>query len=512
MKHKRLTLIGGLLVALLGIFAPLQTTRAMDLFTGERHLYTVQMRSDGKALTYAKLIFINTDKKDDQATYELSLPEGVKIQGEMSARQILATAKPTAKCAEFETFEEFYKRESEQRRYWPTSRAQEEYENEENRRCKRFEEADDDNYDEDFDFYKQAIDSDSYYKYNYYSRELSKSDEFKYANVKVEKIDGSESKYRLTLDQPIKANKQGAVLVAYASDSFTSNILGRFSYTYKTLLAKNMIDEAKVSINFDDDLYVKGSAKLSRETRPPESNGFNLSKGMSVQDSASTNSSIKDKDDSITKGGFIVKEQKQILAGETAEIKGVYATNRFMLRIGEIIKGILILLALVAIGLAMALAYRRYRKKHPRPIKSVAEKTPKAKTVSTEVDLTSEFNFAVWDLIKVSLASIFGTAIAVFIMFGMMVFVSSLTASYRAGSDGYSYGMSVPVPSVGFDLNSAYGIMFSMGFLAIILFGFVISPILYLKAKSISKHGLFIWSLIQTAVFILSIAFVVPFL
>ena len=57
--------------------------------SNQQHGYEVHMRSDGKSVVKAGLVFVNTDNTSDKTTYQFTAPEGVKLDN-VKVRQVLA--------------------------------------------------------------------------------------------------------------------------------------------------------------------------------------------------------------------------------------------------------------------------------------------------------------------------------------------------------------------------------------------------------------------------------------
>src|SRR5574344_2023403 len=85
---------------------PARTGEGSPLLNGQKHYYTVQLRSDKKSLVYARIIFSNPSSDQDLSTYEFSLPDGVNVAN-LSAQQILAKSAGDKTCKTYETIEDW---------------------------------------------------------------------------------------------------------------------------------------------------------------------------------------------------------------------------------------------------------------------------------------------------------------------------------------------------------------------------------------------------------------------
>ena len=66
------------LIALAVAMLPLAPANAANnLLGGQKHYYTVQLRSDKQAIVYARIIFENPSSNDELSTYEFTLPKEV---------------------------------------------------------------------------------------------------------------------------------------------------------------------------------------------------------------------------------------------------------------------------------------------------------------------------------------------------------------------------------------------------------------------------------------------------
>ncbi len=465
MKKRFFAGLGALLLVAIGWLGMSDSTQAADLWNGQKHFYTVQMRDDGRAITYAKLVFMN-DSDTDQTEFKFKLPEGVNADN-LSGQQVLAPLKDEQRvCKTYETKDQFLVRVPS---YRDDSFADDAYQR--MRECKEYDRSAGD-YDNDFNFYDNTLSSD-YRSFSYYQDSKNKEG-FHYAKLDP-KREGDQ--YVFTLNQPIKAHKQGAILVTYTSADFTTNILGRFSYNYKTLAVESMVDEANVSINFDESLYAKDTAKQTREI-----SGISISEGMSASlDSGlrRSQSVIERRESNIGQGGYIHKQQVDILPNESTSIKGVYATTKFMLKIGDYAKMLLVIIAIAAAIILVVFFYRRYRRKHPKPVSQPVVVKGEGLEVVDQTVVTK--SVALFDLFKISLVSVIGTVAVIFLTIFLTagILVAANTSSSSGHSDYMTFGMML---------------MIAVGYSGVVL------PLMYIRR--FSHRDQFIWGLIQVGMFV----------
>lgn len=343
---------------------PLSSAQAASLLPSEKHLYTVQLRSDKRALNYAKIIFENKHSENDMTTYTFSLPQGVEVQ-DLTSQQILAKRQgnnPSQPCSAYESLEDWKIRTGRGSQSWSPSYIPPSYEAE--KICLQKEDGTGaDEYDEDFDYYSNTS-SSKYYSYSYYS---SRDDQFKYADLDLKE---SEGKYTITLSNPVKPGKQGAILISYISQDFISGALGYYQYQYKTLVSQQTIESATVAINFDSGLY----SRDAKQKRTSETSTTSDSSGLSAGASANANSS-RSTDNlqwNIGQGGIYTKTQDNLIPGDVMTVKGVFAEHPLLLFTKEIIIGLIVLALFIG---GSIFGFRRYRRKHPKTAASNATKS-----------------------------------------------------------------------------------------------------------------------------------------
>ncbi|QQS70820.1 hypothetical protein IPP92_00740 [Candidatus Saccharibacteria bacterium] len=190
-------------------------SQAVSLINGQTHFYTVQFRSDSRAIVYAKFVFQNSSTTVNRDTYTFTLPDGISVDN-LSTDQILVKSTPIViRCI---------------KEPCPESRPA------------------DEPYSDNTDF----LSSSSANYYDYYSPSYRYTSAYTYQPLSY---DTSGTTYTLKLAHPIKPGKQGAILVTFTTDSYAKSMFGRFSYTFKTLKTDELIDNANVAIVFDQELY-----------------------------------------------------------------------------------------------------------------------------------------------------------------------------------------------------------------------------------------------------------------
>jgi hypothetical protein len=430
-----------LLVAAISLVLPVAPAHAEStLLNGQTQYYTVQLRTDKRAIVYARIIFENPSSSADLNTYEFSLPSGVSVQ-DLSAQQILAKSTVTPDCKTYETMSEWQARTGES---YSTSAYNK------GRACaEQYPAA---AYNDSFDYGSDAAASTKYYYYSYYQ---SRDTKYSYADATLK---NSNANYTVTLPEPVKPNKQGSLLLSFTTSNFVSGgILGRYDYNVRTLLAKQMVDTSTVAINFDADMY----SREAKQERTYESTGSisDVSIGVSA---ASTSKSTDSLVQSIGRGGMYIKTQSALLPGDVLSVTGVFATNTVVLYGIEIIISLLVLAVIVF----AALRYRAWRKKHPRSMPNSSEDVATKAHANDGERLTA----TAWRHIAITSAtSIIGTAVLLF------AFASAVTKT--------SYGSGVSTFITVFGLITA------------VIFGALVLPALFMARDGVKV--VFKWALVQ---------------
>lgn len=317
---------------------------ATNLLSGQKQYYTVMMRADKQSLVYAKVTFENSSATDDLKSFSFTLPDDVAVSN-LTVQQILAR-KASNTCKTYETYDTYKNRVS--------SLYQTEYYYGQNRHCLQYDES---TYDEDFDFDTNMSSTTEYYDYSYYLNRSSDS-KFEYKDLTPKQAGQT---YTVELPTVIHPKKQGAILVAYTSKSYISSSLGRYHYDFRTFTAKELVSKAVVAINFDDEIY---STLTSSKRQVSTAASSELSTGANAIDSTGYQSkTVDDVQTGIGQGGRYVKEKSQLLPGETFSVKGIFATNKFMLYLPTVAWTIVVLL-LIAAGVWFGCRF--YRRKHPK--------------------------------------------------------------------------------------------------------------------------------------------------
>ncbi len=352
---------------IIGSFVQSSPSQALSLINGQTHFYTVQFRSDSRAIVYAKFVFQNSSMTVSRDTYTFTLPDGISVEN-LTTDQILVKSNPVVvRCIKEPCPESL-----------PA----------------------DDTYSDNTDF----LSSSSANYYDYYSPSYRYTSAYTYQPLSY---DTSGTTYTLKLAHPIKPGKQGAILVTFTTDSYAKSMFGRFSYTFKTLKTDELIDNANVAIVFDQELY---SRDVTQKRTTDSSSTPTINSGAST---SSTGKSLDSLIGTIGRGGAYTRVQSRLLPGDIMSVSGVYATTPFMLYFTEIIVWCLVLIAVIA---AAWVGRQMWHLRHPKSVSSDHTHDTQHAAVSAS---SPQRHLTSLHLLAVSAASAAGSIITVIIIIGL---------------------------------------------------------------------------------------------
>ncbi len=337
-KIKKIALAFGLASLL---FLPMPVQAKSKLIDGQHHYYTVQMRSDKKAIVYAKMVFIN-DGDEEQTTYQFSVPDSLKLN-DFSIQQIVHKKK---QCILPMTYEQ-WRQEHRYGNYDSYKR---------NIPCLEY--ADQEIIDEDYDFKNNT----RFYYYGWYYDD----DQQKYDYDDLE-LDRNDNQYKIKLAHPIKPGKQGAVFVSYHTDGYVTNNMGWYDYKFKNFIVDDMIEQADVAINFSPDVYARYTSKQT--LNEPSVDGLKAGgiTNEAIKDSYQSDSQDR-KHNRAGSGGYIQKSFKDLLPKDVISVSGKYVNARWKMYLKEIL--ITLIVVILMIGGSWLIAKKlKKRKKKEAPVK-----------------------------------------------------------------------------------------------------------------------------------------------
>ncbi len=366
--------------------------QASDLFSGQRHSYSVIFRGNGEALTFAKVIFTNTTDEDmTKFTFEVPGVEPSEIEiYQMQLKGKCLAYLSTSIYTEDDLSDDI---------------------------CQQYEEG---NYDND-------------YYYSYYGN----NNQAEYSKISGKNLVQDGSKFSLNLPVTVAPNKTSSLVIAYAAKGYVTESFGLFKFNFETIKVPSRIKELKVAIDVDSDLILKGkNATVNYGTTKKTA----VTAGV-AQDSFSSGR-LDNIIGSIGNYTQLTKTASNLSKSETYTVKGEYSTNWFRLYLDSIVTTVLIIIAIVLaiILLSKYLKRRNGRKKEATALEAPAADDASAYSVeelaSGRPKVVDEANslprMAVWGLIS---------ATATVVVYFTMQFISSSGIISQIG--GYSNGISV---------------------------------------------------------------------
>lgn len=320
---------------LLGAITPI--AHAGDLIVGgQTHEYKVVLRGDGRAIVFGKLIVPNTGT-NAISTFDIDL--GVQDADQIVAYQLIVPQS----CSKFDTSVTL--------------------EVGEDTKCVQY-------------------------------KDISTRD---FTNAEYEKISTVEvnnSSYTLTLPSPVHGYASAAILIAYSTKEYTSNLLGMYSYDFKTPTVDDRIERTSVSIQTDSDLYLDGEDTTIHydDSIVTSDVAFESVSGLSAESALTSIDS--------NRGNSIRSSATDLFPGESYEVTGHYSEYWWRFYLLRIIIGVLIAGALIGFGIW------RY-KKMP---KTTAAERPNHKIVlpvtitdsPTFMGLFSALMIGIWTMIAIN--------------------------------------------------------------------------------------------------------------
>lgn len=296
-----------------------------DILFGQNHYYSVIFRGNGEAITYAKLVINNPDSKP-MTEFSFETPD-ISIT-EVAAYQMTL---PKA-CIEYD---------------YSTTRT--------NPPCLEY---------EDPDY------TSSYYYGYYRSNEKPEYQKIELANTG--------NTYKFTLPKQIEAYKSSAIIVSYATKGYTEESLGLYKFNFETLKVSSRVQELRVAIETDSDLYLKN--------KDAEVNYSTSNSSLSAVDSATISSKALDEVvGNIGSYGQINKVARSLSPNESFSVKGEYAENWFRLYFKEILITFLVIAA-IFIGTYFLSRYIKKKKGKENKLEEIAEKHNVSSKVTPKED------------------------------------------------------------------------------------------------------------------------------
>lgn len=282
------------------MLTPKHASAQTELLLGQNHYYSVVLRGNGEAIIYAKLVINN--------------PEEKPLTG-------LSFEVPSGKAMEMVIFQQTLSQECVRYDYGSSSQ-----------KCMEY----------------RDPDYNNYYYQSYHG-----------AKAEYRKINFAQTGnlYQITLPYPVQPYKQTALIISYSVRGYVQKTLGLYKFNFETLKVPTRIQQAKVAVDVDSDLLLKG-----KKGQVTYSQDFTKSSTLEAGLAADTSSRSMDRIvSSIGSSGPIIKVAKNLSPEETFIVKGEYAKTWFRLYLRSIATTILFLGVILA-GIHFVPRYWRKRK------------------------------------------------------------------------------------------------------------------------------------------------------
>lgn len=152
----------------------------------------------------------------------------------------------------------------------------------------------------------------------------------------------TDRRYTIELPNPVAAQKTTAVVIAFATKGFVKEQLGLLKYSFETIKTATRIQSAKVAVDIDSELYLKG-----KRSKVNYSTGFGASATSANQLQGYSNKEMDSFVQKIGAQGSITKTAKNLAPNESVVVAGSYARSWFRLYVAKLVIGILLISAAI---------------------------------------------------------------------------------------------------------------------------------------------------------------------
>ncbi|MDP2668469.1 MAG: hypothetical protein Q8P07_01380 [bacterium] len=287
----------GIFIAFAVVFPLFSTTAATvppqgevletgNLLFGQKHFYTVVFRGNGEAITYAKLVVINSG---DNPLTDFSF----QIPGVSPSEMTIFQMKLPQQCAQYNY-------------------------NDPVRPCLEYRDPD----------YAQR-----YYYYGYSNGQAE------YQKAEYSKSGDS---YSFSLPAPVPPHTTTAFIIAYAAKGYVQNSFGLFKFMFETIKVPARIQEIRVAVDVDSDLLLKGKQSVVNYNTQTFGVG-----GQAISANPISSAEL-DKTVGSIGNGALVKSAMSLSPNETFLVRGEYAKSWWRLYLGSILLAVIIVAAIFA--------------------------------------------------------------------------------------------------------------------------------------------------------------------
>lgn len=294
---------------------------------GQNHNYSVTMRGNGEAVITARIAFTNFSDND---LSELKFSSDDQLYELMAYQQVLPQV-----CDE-----SVYNQETK------------------SSDCKKYSDP-------------------NYYQNNRYYYGNSKGSA-KYFKLKSQTIGDLLS---INLEQSVKPDKQGAIILSYYSKSYVEKKWGGlFKFNFNNLKAPVRIKEINVAISTDADLVMRGQKTTVNYDTALSAVGESAGLGAT----SFQNKSLDEASRKIGYSGTINKKGTDLAPEETLNVPGTYATSKLRLNLCRIVTTIIVLILLIT---GIYFLNRHFGNRKPKQPKPEPEAIPKQKSHDSQINL-----------------------------------------------------------------------------------------------------------------------------
>ncbi|HLC99924.1 MAG TPA: hypothetical protein VJC11_03105 [Patescibacteria group bacterium] len=244
----------------------------------------------------------------------------------------------------------------------------------------------------------------------------------------------------VTLSKSVAQNATGTIIINYRGfGAVKKGLFGRMTFDVQTLEASDRVRSARVVVDADTDLYIKGDkAKISYVE---DAASYGKSGGVALEQVASTglSSSALSRDIGYYQSSrSITKTATDLLAGDVFHVRGVYSTSQFGMYYPTVATTILIIAVII---LAIIFGRKYWNKMHPLrqssseaspPKTNAASQSGQSKTSDPTTSATS-FMHTMWGSGIIGFLNAIGTGSLTFL-------IPYLMQSFAQQSYGNGYG------------------------------------------------------------------------
>ncbi len=192
----------------------------------------------------------------------------------------------------------------------------------------------------------------------YYSSPYEEGKEIEYFKVAYQEANG---KYTFDLPKPVEGYKSTALIVIYATKDYVQkDYFGRYSFEFKTLAVDQRIIKANVAITPETDYQIKNADNPPGKDNPYGVGYDGMAVGGANIETSISNPDIDELVNSIGDKGHYNKVFDNVTPNESVSTKGMFSKGRLKLYAIEYLFGLIGVIGFIAL---LMLLSKRYAKK-----------------------------------------------------------------------------------------------------------------------------------------------------